>query len=81
MPYQILKPELVIKVYISTIAENGIGSARRTAEILGEMGVHNQVTGYPPTKQAVLECLRKSAEGRELLKGTARSKWRRGRYA
>lgn len=76
MPNLILmKPEVVLEVYLSTI-ENGVGSARKTAEILGEMGYLNSVTHKPITKQAVLECLRKFEAGREALKGTSKSKWR-----
>jgi len=79
MPHQILKPEIVIRVYASTV-RNGMGSARETAEILGKMGYRNQVTGKPITKQAVLECLRKSEYGKELLAGTSKTKWK-DRYA
>jgi len=81
MPYQILKPEVVIDVYLSTIGPDGIGSARKTAEILGDMGIRNQVTHKAPTKQAVLECMRKSERGKWILKETSRSKWKTGRYA
>ena len=53
MPNLILmKPEVVLEVYLSTI-ENGVSSARKTAEILGEMGYLNSVTNKPITKQAV----------------------------
>lgn len=80
MPYQILKPDIVIDVYLSTIGSDGIGSARKTAELLGAKGYVNQVTHKPITKQAVLECMRKTERGRWVLKETSRSKWK-GRYA
>lgn len=76
MPNTILKPEVVLEVYLSTVGEGGMGSARRTAEILGTMGYLNQVTHKPITKQAVLECLRKSEAGREALGITSKNKWR-----
>jgi len=81
MPYQILKPEVVIDVYLSTIGPDGIGSARKTAEILWHLGYANQVTHKPVSKQAVLECMRKSERGKWILKETSRSKWKTGRYA
>ena len=80
MPYQILKSEIVIAVYLTTIDEHGIGSAQKTAKILGEQGFKNQVTGKDLTKQAVLECMRKSERGKWILKETSKSKWKTGRY-
>jgi hypothetical protein len=79
MPYTVLDVETVIKVYLGTVAQ-GIGSARRTAERLSEMGYKNHNTGKALTKQAVLECLRKSERGRQILQATSRNKWR-DRYA
>jgi len=75
MPNVILKPEVVLEVYKSTI-ENGLGSARKTAEMLGKMGYRNPITHKSITKQAVLECLRKLEEGRILLRMTSATKWR-----
>jgi hypothetical protein len=76
MPHKILENSVVLRVYLSTVETDGIGSARKTAEILGEMGYLNQVTHRPITKQAVLECLRKFPEGRDALKATSQNKWR-----
>ena len=77
MPRVVLfKPEIVLEIYLSTINEHGQGSARKTAEILGEKGYLNPNTHKPITKQAVLECLRKMEEGKEALRKTAKNKWR-----
>jgi hypothetical protein len=82
MPTTVLfKPEVVIELYMRTMARDGNGSARETAILLSQHGYVNPRTGKPLTKQAVLECLRKSEKGRQLLAITSKNKWKGGRYS
>ena len=72
----ILQDATVILAYIDTMKDTGQGSAQKCAEYLGTMGYLNPITHKAITKQAVLLILRKSSEGRELLKQTSKGKWR-----
>lgn len=78
MPSRVLDLKVVLSVYEETIdPATGQGSAKKTAELLGEKGYLNPNTGKPLTKQAVLECLRKSEKGKELLRQTSAAKWKK----
>lgn len=78
MPNKVLDLKIVIAVYEDTIdPATGQGSAKKAAILLSKLGFVNPNTGLPLTKQAVLECLRKTEKGKELLHQTSRAKWRK----
>jgi len=75
LQYGFIKPDEVVRIYKQIEEEIGICSLGRVQDYYKRKGILNPATRKPPTRYGILCALKKTPEGREILRNASHMRY------